>query len=91
MFGATIGGMPRTKVSLSLDPVLVRDVDAYVANHEGSDRSKVVGEALQLWSAARQRSAMELQFADEAETDASELETWRSVRRRTADRLLRPR
>jgi Arc/MetJ-type ribon-helix-helix transcriptional regulator len=80
--------MARVKVSLSLDPLLVRDVDAYVESHEDSDRSKVVDEALQLWSAAQQRSAMELQFADEDETDAAELDAWRQVRRESVRRKL---
>jgi Arc/MetJ-type ribon-helix-helix transcriptional regulator len=81
--------MARIKVSLSLDPLLVRDVDAYVEAHADSDRSKVVDEALQLWAAAQQRSAMELQFADEGETDAAELDAWRQVRRESVRRRLR--
>lgn len=81
--------MPRVKVSLSLDPLLVRDVDAYVEKHGGADRSKVVDEALQLWSAAQQRAAMELQFADEGEADPAELDAWRQVRRESARRRLR--
>lgn len=77
------------KVSLSLDPLLVRDVDAYVDAHEYSDRSKVVDEALHLWSAAQQRSAMELQFADAGETSAEELDAWRQIRRESVRRRLR--
>jgi len=80
--------MPRVKVSLSLDPLLIRDVDAYVETHEDSDRSKVVDEALHLWSAAQQRSAMELQFADEGDTDSAELDAWRMVRRESSRRRL---
>ena len=77
------------KVSLSLDPLLVRDVDAYVAAHDHADRSKVVDEALKLWSAAQQRSAMELQFADEGPTGADELDAWSELRREAAHRRLR--
>ena len=73
--------MPRVKVSLTLDPVLVRDVDAYVEAHEETDRSKVVDEALKLWSAAQQRAAMELQFTDEGDTDSTEQDAWRRLRR----------
>ncbi len=71
-----------------MDPVLIRDVDAYVDSHVGLDRSKVVDDALRLWSAARQRAAMELQFADGPDGDA-EHEAWRDVRRQAADRRLR--
>jgi Arc/MetJ-type ribon-helix-helix transcriptional regulator len=81
--------MARVKVSITLDPLLVRDVDAYVEAHPDADRSKVVDEALKLWSAAQQRSAMELQFADEGEADPAELSAWHQVRREAARRKLR--
>jgi Arc/MetJ-type ribon-helix-helix transcriptional regulator len=80
--------MTRVKVSITVDPLLVRDVDAYVATHPDVDRSKVVDEALKLWSAAQQRSAMELQFADEGGTDPAELNAWHRVRREAARRKL---
>jgi Arc/MetJ-type ribon-helix-helix transcriptional regulator len=81
--------MARLKVSLSLDPLLIRDVDAYVEAHEDADRSKVVDEALRLWSAAQQRAAMELQFADDGATDAVEQDAWRQLRREATSRRLR--
>ena len=81
--------MPRVEVSLSLDPLLVRDVDAYVEAHEDADRSKVVDEALRLWSAAQQRAAMELQFADDGATDPAEQDNWRHLRREATSRRLR--
>jgi Arc/MetJ-type ribon-helix-helix transcriptional regulator len=83
--------MSRAKVSLSLDPSLIQEVDAYVASNEGADRSKVVDQALYLWSEAQQRHAMELQFADEADADRDELAAWRQVRRQAADRRLKHR
>ena len=81
--------MARLKVSLSLDPLLIRDVDAYVEAHEDTDRSKVVDEALRLWSAAQQRAAMELQFADDSAADAAERDAWRHLRREATSRRLR--
>lgn len=80
--------MSRVKVSLSLDPQLLGDVDAFVEEHAGLDRSKVVDSALRLWAAAQQEAAMELQFADERDSDARELESWRSIRREAARRTL---
>ena len=88
-YRSTIGRMPRIKVSLSLDPLLMRDVDAFVEAHGDTDRSKVVDDALQLWAAAQQRSAMELQFADEGDPDPMELDAWHTVRREAARRRLR--
>ena len=77
--------MPRVKVSLSLDPLLVRDVDAYVERNAASDRSKVVDEALRLWSAAQQQAAMELQFSDD-DAGAPEYAAWQQTRREAARR-----
>jgi Arc/MetJ-type ribon-helix-helix transcriptional regulator len=81
--------MPRVKVSLSLDSLLVRDVDSYVKAHEDADRSKVVDEALKLWSAAQQRTAMELQFAEQDDIEPTEVNAWRQLRRDAAHRKLR--
>lgn len=78
--------MTRVKVSVTLDPLLVRDIDAYVEAHPDADRSKVVDQALKLWSAAQQRSAMELQFADEGGADPGELSAWHHIRREAARR-----
>jgi metal-responsive CopG/Arc/MetJ family transcriptional regulator len=74
------------KVSLSLDPLLIRDVDAYVEEHEDADRSKVVDEALRMWSATQQRAAMELQFSDDGATNAAEQDAWRHLRREATSR-----
>lgn len=80
--------MNRVKVSVSVDPVLLKAVDHFVQTHAGIDRSKVIDEALGLWSAARQAEAMAGQFAaDEGPED--ELATWRQTRRAAAGRRLR--
>ena len=56
---ATIGRMPRVKVSVTVDPVLLNVVDSFVREHNDLDRSKVIEQALALWSAAHQATAME--------------------------------
>jgi len=76
------------KVSVSVDPKLLQAVDAYVREHDGADRSKVVDQALGYWSAAQQDAAMELQFADSAGPPEGELESWNSIRRAAAKRRL---
>jgi hypothetical protein len=43
---ATATGRTRAKISVTVDPVLLKAVDAYVAEHVGQDRSKVVDVAL---------------------------------------------
>jgi hypothetical protein len=80
--------MNRVKVSVSVDPALLKVVDEFVQAHEGIDRSKVVDEALGLWTAARQDEAMAAQFSESGEPP-SERVVWRSIRRSAADRRLR--
>jgi metal-responsive CopG/Arc/MetJ family transcriptional regulator len=80
--------MNRVKVSVSLDPTLLRAVDDFVEIHRGADRSKVIDQALGLWSAAQQDAAMQAQFAGTDEA-SSEREAWRAVRRAAATRRFR--
>lgn len=79
--------MNRVKVSVSLDPTLLRAVDEFVQTHDGVDRSKVIDEALGLWSAARQDQAMAAQFANPDER-AAERSAWRATRRAAGSRRL---
>jgi hypothetical protein len=75
--------MARPKLSITVDPDLLWAVDAYVHEHEGSDRSKVIEQALELWTAAQQNAAMEAQFSTD-DVPSSEREAWRSIRRAAA-------
>jgi hypothetical protein len=79
--------MTRVKVSVTVDPDVLHEIDNYVGEHEGLDRSKVMGEALALWVARRQDAAMEEQFSGDA-APPDEVESWRSVRRAAAARRL---
>jgi len=80
--------MNRVKVSVSVDPALLKVVDEFVQAHDGIDRSKVVDEALGLWTAARQDEAMAAQFATSGEPPAEHAD-WRTIRRSAAGRRLR--
>ena len=79
--------MNRVKISVSVDPVLLRAVDEFVHAHDGADRSKVIDEALGLWTAARQDEAMAAQFGSREEP-AAERSAWRATRRASAARRL---
>jgi metal-responsive CopG/Arc/MetJ family transcriptional regulator len=79
--------MTRVKVSVTVDPEVLHEVDNYVGEHDGLDRSKVVDEALALWLARRQDAAMEEQFSGES-APPDEVEAWRSIRRSAAARRL---
>ena len=72
----------RVRVSATLDPQLVRAVDAYVAAHEGLDRSAVLDEALRLWYARQQEEAIAAQYAPAGPDDeppADEWATWKAI------------
>lgn len=75
-------GEHRVKVSVTVDPQLLRCVDAFIAAHPELDRSKVFDEALSLWQTRQQESEMEAQFDDDglSEEDLEERATWRSIR-----------
>lgn len=79
--------MNRVKVSVSVDPVLLKAVDEFVQTHDGVDRSKVIDNALELWTAALQDEAMAAQFAG-SEEPAAERTAWRATRRAAASRRL---
>ena len=78
----------RAKVSVTVDPELLRAVDRFIAEHEGVDRSKIVSDALWLWCARQQELAMEEQFRTPLTAEQeSEYADWRAIRRAAAKRL----
>ena len=80
----------RVKLSVTVDPELLRAVDTFLSEHPDLDRSKVMDEALALWYAQQQDQAMEQQFAaPQSAAERQERAAWRHVQRATAERLLR--
>ena len=79
--------MPRVKVSVTVDPDLLNAVDSFVREHDELDRSKVIDQALTLWSAAQQEAAMERQFTEALEPEA-ERRAWHRARRAAAAKRL---
>jgi metal-responsive CopG/Arc/MetJ family transcriptional regulator len=81
--------MARAKVSVTVDPDLLRAVDAFVESNAGQDRSKVIDQALQQWYARLQDSAMEDQFGPESSASSAQHTSWRAIRRAAAARRLK--
>ena len=82
----------RVKISATLDPELLQAVDAFVAEHAGLDRSKVLDDALRLWCAHQQEQAMEAQFtAPQDEREREERAAWRRIQAAAAERIFQPR
>ena len=79
----------RVKVSLTLDPVLVDYLDAYVAARPTLNRSRVVEMAVREFRQRQIEAELEAQYAEpESEEIQRELEDWRHIRRATARRVL---
>jgi|SRR5437868_8106481 len=82
----------RAKISVTVNPQLLQAVDAFVAEQEGWDRSKVIDEALRLWCAREQERAMEEQYAvPQSPEEQEERAAWREIHAAAAERLFRPR
>ncbi|MHB8507976.1 MAG: ribbon-helix-helix domain-containing protein [Candidatus Dormibacteria bacterium] len=75
------------KISVTVDPTLLRAMDDFIAGNMGADRSKVIDQALIQWSAAQQEEAMIRQYSEPVELDA-EGHAWRSARRAAAAQRL---
>ncbi|MBI2911326.1 MAG: hypothetical protein HYY05_04230 [Chloroflexi bacterium] len=79
----------RARLSVTVDPSTLSAVDAFVREHPGLDRSKIVDEALALWCEREQERAMVEQFARPVSPrEAEELRAWQRVRRAAATRRL---
>jgi metal-responsive CopG/Arc/MetJ family transcriptional regulator len=78
----------RAKISVTVDPQLLKAVDAFVAEQEGWDRSKVIDEALRLWCAREQERAMEEQYAaPQSPEEQEERAAWREIQAAAAERI----
>ena len=82
-------GRHRAKISITVDRALLNAVDLYVQSRADMDRSKVMETALQDWYRARQDEAMIEQFSGPELTDASELRSWKKIRRAAVTRKLK--
>lgn len=82
----------KVEISIALDEELLKAVDAFVAEHDESDRGKVIADALQLWYADEQGQAMEAQFsAPQSSEEREERAAWRHIQAAAAERIFRPR
>ncbi len=71
----------RAKISVTIDRGMLRLLDSYVEHHEGLDRSKVIGQALLAWYAARQDEAMIDQYkATSTQEEEAEYAAWARIR-----------
>jgi len=82
-------GRLRAKISVTLDPALLKAVDLYVQSQPHLDRSKVMEAALHHWYRTRQDDAMIEQFSGPDAVEPGEQRIWRRVRRAAVSRKLK--
>jgi len=73
---------------VTVDPDIMSIVDSYVREHGDLDRSKVMEQALALWLAEQQHTAMREQFAGDDDAPEVEKRDWEAVRRASANKVL---
>ena len=79
----------RAKISITVDPALLKAVDTYVAAHPGMDRSKVIDRALLGWYGEQQEEAIAAQHrASLSDVTRREMGDWRAIRRAASARVL---
>jgi Arc/MetJ-type ribon-helix-helix transcriptional regulator len=79
----------RVKISATLDPTLLQAVDRFVQESPHYSRSRVIEDALQLWSKQQLERQMEAQYAPQpSDAEPDEWEDWRHIRRAAATRSL---
>ena len=57
------------KISISLDPVIMKFVDAYLKRHKEKSRSQLIGEALRLLQRQELEAQLESAYAQSAAAD----------------------
>ncbi len=71
----------RPRITVTVDPDMLEEVDAYVQQHQGMDRSRVVDEALRCWYASRLREALIKQHsAPKSPEEQAERDAWKRIR-----------
>ncbi len=80
----------RPRITITVDPNMLEEVDAYVREHQGTDRSQVMDEALRCWYANLIHEALLLQHsALRTPEELEERATWKRVRAAQLPHLLR--
>ncbi len=79
----------RPRITVTVDPDMLEEVDAYIQEHAGTDRSRVVDEALRCWYAQVLREALARQHsAPKSPEELAERADWKRIRAAQSRRLL---
>lgn len=88
--GTAVARRARPRITVTVDPDMLHEVDAYLQQHEDADRSQIVDKGLRLWYAELMRQALVRQHA--APRSPEELEeraAWKRIRAAQLPHMLR--
>ena len=79
----------RGKISISVDPALLEEVDAFIRAHPHVTRSAIVDQALRLWRKSQRDEALIRQYTAPLTLDQQdEQAAWDAFHRAAAQRVL---
>ena len=85
------GRPPKSKVTVTLSPDLLRQLDAFLESPEAGSRSRLVEEALRQWLSTQAQKELERQteeyYRSLSEAERKENEQWTKIAARSAKRL----
>ena len=78
----------RPRITVTVDPDMLQEVDTYIREHEGVDRSQVVDEALRVWYGQILHEALVRQHATaKSPEERQERSAWKRIRAAQMPRL----
>ncbi len=71
----------RPRITVTVDPDMLEEIDSYIQEHAGTDRSQVVDEALRCWYARVLHEALVRQHsAPRSPEELEERAAWKRIR-----------
>ena len=71
----------RPRITITVDPDILEEIDAYIQEHSGMDRSRIVDEALRCWYAQALHEALVRQHsAPKSPEELEERLAWKRIR-----------
>ncbi len=71
----------RPRITITVDPDMLEQVDSYIEEHEGADRSRIVDEALRCWYTGVLHEALVKQHsAPKSPDELEERAAWKRIR-----------
>lgn len=71
----------KSRITITVDPAMLEEVDSYIQEHEGTDRSEIVNVALRCWYARLLHEALVRQHsAPKSPEELEERAAWKRIR-----------